>query len=211
CFKGGSTAKLSLLAELAGRELVVFDSFEGLPDNDESGQVTIQGEVSDFRKGRYLGRLDEVRDNVRRFGAVDRCRFVKGWFEDTMPGFDEPVLAAFVDVDLVSSTRTYLKTLFPLLQPSGSVFPRTRICPALPPCSAARASGGRSWAGMHRGSTGWGSRSWCGFGPESAADWCREGRRRTLEERFSRGTVSISTARRWGTSDQEPLPLPFLP
>ncbi|HLT27990.1 MAG TPA: TylF/MycF/NovP-related O-methyltransferase, partial [Zeimonas sp.] len=54
CFKGGSTAKLSLLAELAGRELVVFDSFEGLPDNDESGQVTIQGEVSDFRKGRYL-------------------------------------------------------------------------------------------------------------------------------------------------------------
>src|SRR5690606_19018518 len=42
CFKGGSTAKLSLLAELAGRELVVFDSFEGLPDNDESGQVTIQ-------------------------------------------------------------------------------------------------------------------------------------------------------------------------
>lgn len=122
CFKGGSTAKLSLLAELAGRELVVFDSFEGLPDNDESGQVTIQGEVSDFRKGRYLGRLDEVRDNVRRFGAVDRCRFVKGWFEDTMPGFDEPVLAAFVDVVLVSSTRTCLKTLFPLLQPSGSVF-----------------------------------------------------------------------------------------
>jgi O-methyltransferase len=35
-YKGGSTAKFSLFAKLADRKLVVFDSFEGLPDNTEN-------------------------------------------------------------------------------------------------------------------------------------------------------------------------------
>src|SRR4051794_9518940 len=30
CYKGGSTAKLSVAAKLAGRKLVVFDSFQGI-------------------------------------------------------------------------------------------------------------------------------------------------------------------------------------
>src|SRR3954470_18605634 len=34
CFKGGSTINLSLGAKLAGRELHVYDSFEGLPAPD---------------------------------------------------------------------------------------------------------------------------------------------------------------------------------
>src|SRR3954447_7100877 len=31
CFLGGSTANLSLVCEIVGRELIVYDSFEGLP------------------------------------------------------------------------------------------------------------------------------------------------------------------------------------
>src|ERR1700741_4049227 len=31
CYKGGSTAKFSLAADLADRQLVVFDSFQGIP------------------------------------------------------------------------------------------------------------------------------------------------------------------------------------
>ena len=31
CFLGGSTANLSLVCEVVGRELIVYDSFEGLP------------------------------------------------------------------------------------------------------------------------------------------------------------------------------------
>lgn len=122
CYKGGSTAKLSLVAKLADRDLVVFDSFEGLPDNDESDQRSIFGDVPDFSRGRYRGAREEVEHNVARFGALDRCTLVKGWFDDTMPRFSEKVIVAFLDVDLASSTKTCLKFLFPRLQPGGSIF-----------------------------------------------------------------------------------------
>lgn len=122
CFKGGSTAKLSLAAKLANRKLVVFDSFEGLPEHHEHHDRTIFGEQTDFRSGRYAGRLDEVRANVERFGAPEVCEFVPGWFDDSMPRFHEPIAVAFVDVDLASSTRTCLKYLYPLLVPGGSIF-----------------------------------------------------------------------------------------
>lgn len=46
-------------------------------------------------------------------------RFIKGWFEDTMPVFNERIIAAYIDVDLASSTKTCLKYLYPLLVPGG--------------------------------------------------------------------------------------------
>ena len=122
CYKGGSTAKFSLAVKLTGRQLVVFDSFEGLPDNDEVHERTILGEIPNFQKGRYCGHLDEVKQNVAGAGAPDVCRFVPGWFENTMPHFSEPIAAIYLDVDLVSSTKTCLKYLYPLLSPGGYVF-----------------------------------------------------------------------------------------
>lgn len=122
CCKGGGTAKFSLAARLAGRRLVVFDSFEGLPDNEEAHGTTILGETPDFTKGRYMGTLEEVRRNVREHGAPEVCEFVKGWFDETMPEFNEPIAAVYLDVDLVMSTRTCLKYLYPLVSPGGYVY-----------------------------------------------------------------------------------------
>jgi O-methyltransferase len=122
CFKGGSTAKLSLAARLTGRALYVFDSFAGLPEHDEPHDRTLFGEKIDFSTGRYTGRLDEVRRNVARLGAIDACEFVPGWFDDTMPLFRETIAVAFIDVDLAASTRTCLRCLYPLLAPGGSIF-----------------------------------------------------------------------------------------
>ena len=122
CFKGGSTAKLSLAAKLANRELVAFDSFEGLPENDECHGSSIFGEIPDFSKGRYLGTLDEVKSNVASHGDISRCQFIKGWFDETMPLFKQPVAVAFLDVDLASSTRTALANLYPLVAPGGTIF-----------------------------------------------------------------------------------------
>ena len=31
CYRGGSSAKLSIISKLLGRKLIIFDSFEGLP------------------------------------------------------------------------------------------------------------------------------------------------------------------------------------
>ena len=119
CFKGSSTAKFSLAADLVGKELVVFDSFQGIPENDEPHDRNIFGGVVYFKKGQYRGTLEEVRNNVTRFGKIGCCRFVPGWFDDTLPAFAEPVSSIYLDVDLASSTRLCLKHLYPLLETGG--------------------------------------------------------------------------------------------
>jgi len=123
CFKGGGTAKFSLAADIVGRKLVAFDSFEGIPENDEPQDKDIFGwKARVFKKGDYCGTLEEVISNVTRFGKIERCRFIKGWFDDTMPDFKEPISAIYIDVDLASSTRTCLKYLFPLLERGGILY-----------------------------------------------------------------------------------------
>lgn len=122
CFKGASTAKFSIAARVANRKLVVFDSFEGIPENDEPHEKSIFGESVGFKEGDYCGALEEVKLNVAKYGCIESCVFIKGWFDLTMPEFDMPVSAIYLDVDLASSTRTCIKYLFPLLKNGGSLY-----------------------------------------------------------------------------------------
>jgi O-methyltransferase len=101
---------------------VVFDSFQGIPENDEPHDKNIFGRPESFKAGSYWGTLDEVKRNVARFGRIDVCRFVPGWFEETLPGFHEPIAAMYLDVDLAASTRTCLKYLYPLLAAGGTLY-----------------------------------------------------------------------------------------
>jgi O-methyltransferase len=122
CYKGGSTAKFSIAAKAVRRELVVFDSFEGIPRHDEDHGRNIFGKPVTFAEGEYAGSLEEVTRNVGIYGEVASCRFIKGWFKDTLPGFHEPIAAIYLDVDLAESTRTCLTYLYPLLQPGGTLY-----------------------------------------------------------------------------------------
>jgi O-methyltransferase len=90
-WKGGSTANLSLVCKIVGRKLRVYDSFEGLPEV-EAGDREAKG----YKKGDYCGTLDEVKLNIKRYGAIECCEFIKGWFSDTLPGLDSPILLAFL-------------------------------------------------------------------------------------------------------------------
>jgi O-methyltransferase len=120
CFKGGSTAKLSLAAAMAKRPMHIFDSFEGLPAPSASAAGFEEAQV--FEQGGYAGTFEEVTANVRQFGDLSVCSFHKGWFEESLPSFDKPIAVAFVDVDLVSSLKTCLDHLYPLLSPGGKFF-----------------------------------------------------------------------------------------
>lgn len=122
CFKGSSTAKFSLAAKFTDKKLMVFDSFRGIPPNDEKHEKNIFGGSAGFREGDYCGTLDEVKQTVQQYGAIDHCVFVEGYFESTMPGFSQPVSAAYIDVDLVSSTRTCIRYLYPLLKEGGAIY-----------------------------------------------------------------------------------------
>ena len=97
--KGSSTAKFSIAAGLVGRQLVVFDSFRGLPAHNEDHGMSIEGREVIFQEGDFSGSLEEVRHNVTTYGDIDACTFVPGWFEDTMKNCPSPVAAAYLDVD----------------------------------------------------------------------------------------------------------------
>jgi O-methyltransferase len=124
-YKGGSTTNLSLIAAAVGRELHVFDSFAGLPkpSDVDAGHVLLGSqEVRTYEEGDYAGSLEEVTRAVTSFGAIDVCTFHVGFFNATLPAFDQPVVLAFLDVDLVSSTETCLVHLWPKLQSGCFLF-----------------------------------------------------------------------------------------
>jgi O-methyltransferase len=122
-YQGASTARLSHLADMLDTRLVVFDSFQGLPPNEEPHERSISGRSIRgwFRSGNLAATLDEARATVAEHGIPSRVTWVAGWFDDTLPGFTEPVAGAFLDVDLAASTRTCLNYLWPLLTERGVV------------------------------------------------------------------------------------------
>ena len=93
---------ISQIAQLSGRRVFGFDSFEGLPEPWRTG----------YPAGRFSGKIPQVPPNVS---------LVKGWFSETLPKFiqehDEPVAFLHVDCDLYSSTKCIFDFLHPQIGP----------------------------------------------------------------------------------------------
>jgi hypothetical protein len=117
CFRGGTTANLSLLCEIAGRELYVYDSFEGLPPAAEGDKYGNPDGTGFLTAG-----LDQVKAHVEAYGAPGCCTYVKGWFEDTTPTHEAPIALLFLDVDYQSSLTDCVVNLWPKLIRNGYCF-----------------------------------------------------------------------------------------
>lgn len=117
CFRGGTTANLSLICDIVDRELFVYDSFEGLPPAEQGDKY-----ANENTEGFLAAGLEQVKSHVERHGAPERCTFVKGFFADTLPGHTRPIVLAFLDVDLQSSMHDCLINLWPRLVPNGFLF-----------------------------------------------------------------------------------------
>jgi hypothetical protein len=79
-------------------------------------------ELEAYAQGAFRGSLDEVQENVRRFGSFGVCRFHQGYFCATVPAFKRPCVFVFVDADLRSSVETVVEYLWPQLQDGCSFF-----------------------------------------------------------------------------------------
>ncbi|MFA5167165.1 MAG: TylF/MycF/NovP-related O-methyltransferase [Candidatus Omnitrophota bacterium] len=124
-YKGVSATNMSLICGLVGRRFKVFDSFEGLPEpapQDAAHEVLDIHEVHAYQKGWWAGSLEEVRSNITRYGNINVCDFYKGFFDTTLPHFNEPCVQIFLDVDYVSSLETCLIHLWPLLRNGGYLY-----------------------------------------------------------------------------------------
>ncbi len=123
CWKGASTASLSLVCNIVGRRLLVCDSFEGLPDDSMQVHTAPHaGIYGYYQKGMYTGRIDEVQGNIRKYGVFEVCDFVQGFYSDSLKKLTQPIAFAFIDVDLVSSIQDCLRYLWPLLVEGGAFY-----------------------------------------------------------------------------------------
>ncbi len=123
CYHGLSTAKLSLAAKEAGRRLIVFDSFEGLPEPraDEIDERNASTGSFRWRRHQYRDSLDAVKARVELEGCLEACEFVRGYYDRTLADFNLRPSVVFEDVDLISSMEDVLRACYPRM-PSGAVF-----------------------------------------------------------------------------------------
>lgn len=133
-WRGGSMMMVALTLLALGktdRNLVLFDTFEGLPKPDEALDVDVWGNrgIDGWRPHRKTDEssdwayasLEEVRANMESTGyPIDKMFFVKGMVEDTIPAKSPDTIAMLrLDTDWYSSTKHELDHLYPRLSRSG--------------------------------------------------------------------------------------------
>lgn len=116
-WKGGCAANLSLVCDLVNRRLLIYDSFEGLPAGLPGDREAHHYEAGDFK-----GTLEEVKANIKRYGKPAACTYHQGWFNETLPQLNTPILLAYVDVDLEASLDICIKYIWPNLVDTGYIF-----------------------------------------------------------------------------------------
>ncbi len=111
CFKGFSSAMLSYACDLLGVRMKIFNSFEGLPASDSDY----------YEAGDFAGSLTEVQTNIERYGRPQAVSFHKGFFSDSLVGFQDKLMMLWMDVDLDTSAVDVMKILG-CVDPRGAVF-----------------------------------------------------------------------------------------
>ncbi len=112
CFKGGSSICLSWVCNRLGLKLYVADSFEGLPDSDNEY----------YNKGSFAASLEEVRSNIETFGKIENVEFIKGFYSESLKGFNEKLMLIWLDVDLRTSVLDAMQYAYPNLVDNGVIF-----------------------------------------------------------------------------------------
>jgi predicted O-methyltransferase YrrM len=105
-YKGGSAAHLAQVAREQGRELWLFDTFEGIPFQDPARDFHKVGDFSDTS-------LEAVR------AALPDAICVPGIFPSTLPGKLDGVALAHIDCDQYDSVRQSALSLGPRMAAGG--------------------------------------------------------------------------------------------
>lgn len=120
-WRGGVIILLRALLKaygIAGRRVFAADSFAGIPKNARA-----VGDPVDEWRDRWIASLEDVRENIKRFGLLDdRIEFVPGFFADTLKGLANQKFALMrLDSDSYDSVEESLVYLYPLLSTGGIV------------------------------------------------------------------------------------------
>jgi O-methyltransferase len=147
CYKGTASLFMQRLLDAHGdgRQLCLYDSFEGLPEKTtpDASPLGIQ-----FVAGELLASCKDVTSNFRRAG-LRTPEIRKAWFADLRPeDMPRSIALAFLDGDYYESIRDSLRLVWPRLSPGAIVVVDDYANQALP--GAARAVD--EWLRSHQGS-----------------------------------------------------------
>ena len=130
-WKGGAAAAMASAAN-PGRQIWLFDSFEGLPEPTlydgarakEYAGNKISGTLDSI--GKCVGPLEDVQRLFFRILRLpgDTIHIEQGWFQDTLPAAKKqvgPIALLRMDADWYESTRCILENLFDSVVQGGYV------------------------------------------------------------------------------------------
>jgi O-methyltransferase len=119
CWKGGSSAKFSIICKMLGYVCHIYDSFEGVEIREYIG------ESEDYNySGEYSAPENTIRENLRKYGQAEACLIHKGWFRDTLArgSVSSRIKVAYIDCDLAKGTKEALMGIVPCLVDDGCIF-----------------------------------------------------------------------------------------
>ncbi len=110
------------------RSVWLFDSFEGMPPPDVIDGPAAMRWARDTDSPAYLDNirasLEEVRAGAETLGVAPYLRFVKGWFEETLPAHRDrigPITILRIDCDWYASVRCCLENLYDSVVDGGFI------------------------------------------------------------------------------------------
>lgn len=120
CWRGGSSAKFSIVCKILGYRLHIYDSFEGVEEVPAEEREQAGYDFS----GEYAAPESVLRSNLIRYGEVGVCSIHKGWFAETLTvtSVSTPVRVVFIDCDLAKGTSEVLTGVMSRLVDDGWIF-----------------------------------------------------------------------------------------
>lgn len=81
------------------------------------------GHKTEYHEGDFSSSLDDAKNNLTRFGNLDACNFVVGYFNKSLSALaDNKYVFVYLDVDLISSTKDCLLHVYPRLRDGCRIY-----------------------------------------------------------------------------------------
>ena len=123
-YQGASLAAIAAKLKALGSKRCIFgfDSFEGLPEPTAEDYLA-DGHLHQKAGEGYFGNtaLELARSRIEAVEYEGEVTLVPGWFEDTLPCFNEQITLLFLDCDLYESYVVALNSLWEKVVPGGVV------------------------------------------------------------------------------------------
>ena len=129
-WRGGSVLLMAILLELnaepLSRKVYAFDSFGGLPPQDQRKETELEKHSTlDWTPGSYAATQNDFEENMRRVGILRRVVPVVGWFDQTINEAKAkeigPIAILRLDGDLYESTIIPLTYFYANVEPGGII------------------------------------------------------------------------------------------